>query len=242
MDTEASKEQGFDIAIPQVAVTEQRIPFIQDRGNVKLKQAGTARANEAASFEAPYGTKKGDYAFNNRDKTVLQQHISFFDPDNDGTIWPLDTFHGFRLLGFNLFLSILSTVIIHGGFSYPTGRSIIPDPFFRIFIARIHKDKHGSDSGSYDPEGRFEPQKFEDIFAKYASGDKKGITLVEIFRYMKGQRVVLDPFGWFAALFEWIATYILLWPADGRMMKEDIRRIFDGSLFYEISARRMKAK
>lgn len=35
-----------------------------------------------------------------------------------------------------------------------------------------------------------------------------------------------------------LATYILLWPEDGRMMKEDIRRIYDGSIFYEIAERR----
>jgi peroxygenase len=46
------------------------------------------------------------------------------------------------------------------------------------------------------------PQKFEDIFAKYASGDKQGITLPEVFNYMKGQRLVLDPIGWGGAFFE----------------------------------------
>lgn len=30
----------------------------------------------------------------------------------------------------------------------------------------------------------------------------------------------------------------MLWPKDGRMMKEDIRMIYDGSLFYVIAARR----
>lgn len=35
-----------------------------------------------------------------------------------------------------------------------------------------------------------------------------------------------------------IATWILLWPEDGRMKKDDIRRIYDGSLFFEIAARR----
>ena len=39
-----------------------------------------------------------------------------------------------------------------------------------------------------------------------------------------------------------IATWILLWPADGRMSKEDIRRIYDGSLFFEIAVRREKEK
>jgi hypothetical protein len=37
-----------------------------------------------------------------------------------------------------------------------------------------------------------------------------------------------------------IATYIMLWPEDGRMMKEDIRGIYDGSIFYTIASRRAK--
>merc|ERR1712144_162899 len=78
------------------------------------------------------------------------------------------------------------------------------------------------------------------IFAKYAGGDKKGITMGEVWTYMKGQRLYGDPIGWGAAGFEWIATWILLWPEDGRMKKDDIRRIYDGSLFFEIAARRKK--
>lgn len=30
-----------------------------------------------------------------------------------------------------------------------------------------------------------------------------------------------------------LATYLLLWPEDGIMRKEDIRRIYDGSIFYK---------
>jgi hypothetical protein len=36
------------------------------------------------------------------------------------------------------------------------------------------------------------------------------------------------------------ATYLMLWPEDGRMMKEDIRGIYDGSIFYTLAARRAK--
>jgi peroxygenase len=32
----------------------------------------------------------------------------------------------------------------------------------------------------------------------------------------------------------------MLWPEDGRMMKEDIRATFDGSIFYVIAERRAK--
>ena len=30
-----------------------------------------------------------------------------------------------------------------------------------------------------------------------------------------------------------LATYLLLWPEDGVMRKEDIRGVFDGSIFYK---------
>ncbi|KAF8862579.1 Caleosin-domain-containing protein [Acephala macrosclerotiorum] len=237
-----TEEEGFAVSIPEVPVTEQRGPFIEKEGDRKLKNPGTARANEAATTEAPHGATKNGRERDYKHQTVLQQHLSYFDRDGDGVIWPKDTFIGFYRLGYGLILSIISVLIIHPGFSWPTLSGWLPDPFFRIYIARIHKDKHGSDSGSYDTEGRLVPQKFEDIFSKYASGDKKGITLKEMFTYMKGQRLVMDPFGWSTALFEWGATYLLLWPKDGRMKKEDIRGIYDGSLFFEIAARREKKK
>jgi len=246
MSPAADQTKEFDIVIKQVPVTEQRKPFVQKDGDFKLEQPGTARANEAASVDAPVGTEKSNYSKNHRDETVLQQHVAFFDSDHDGVIWPLDTYRGFRQLGFNVFLSLLSLVIIHANFSYPTVSGFLPDPFFRVYTERIHKDKHGSDSGTYDNEGRYIPQKFEDIFAKYAGSeegkDKEGLTLWEALNLMKGQRVIFDPFGWGGASFEWLATYILLWPEDGRMKKEDIRRVYDGSLFYEVAARRAKEK
>lgn len=93
-------------------------------------------------------------------------------------------------------------LIIHPNFSYPTLSGWIPDPFFRIYTARIHKGKHGSDSGTYDNEGRFIPQKFEEIFSKYATGDKQSISIRETMDYMKGQRLISDPIGWGGAAFE----------------------------------------
>ncbi|RDW77674.1 caleosin-containing protein [Coleophoma cylindrospora] len=231
----------FVTGIEEVPVTETRTPFSQPEGSKVLKLPGTARATEAASVEAPNGTIPGPHSRRNH-QTVLQQHCAFFDRDSDGVIWPWDTWRSVRSLGYDFFLCVIAVVIVHGAFSYPTLSGILPDPFFRIYIDNINKGKHGSDSGTIDNEGRFIPQKFEDIFAKYASGDKQSISGQEILNYLSGQRVYMDPFGWFAASFEWFVTYVLLWPADGRMQKEDIRRIYDGSLFYEIAARREKGK
>lgn len=103
---------------------------------------------------------------------------------------------------------------------------------------------------TYDNEGRFRPQNFEDIFAKYDEGNKGGLDVWDFFRFWKGQRLVFDFFGWSANFLEckcfprlWVedlidlsiglATYLLLWPEDGIMRKEDIRGVYDGSIFYK---------
>lgn len=53
-------------------------------------------------------------------QSVLQQHVIFWDRDNDGVIWPTDTFIGFRDLGFNLLFCLIAALVINGSFSYPT--------------------------------------------------------------------------------------------------------------------------
>jgi hypothetical protein len=53
-----------------------------------------------------------------RGATNNAQHVAFFDADNDGAIWPLDTYRGFRRLGFNPLFSALAMPFIHGSFSY----------------------------------------------------------------------------------------------------------------------------
>ncbi|WYZ46122.1 hypothetical protein EsH8_IX_000347 [Colletotrichum jinshuiense] len=213
-------------SIPEVPVTVQRKPFLQPEEDQKLAHTGTPRANIAATYERPNGTTEHDWAKRHRHQT-----------DKDGVIYPTDTFWGFHKLGFGIFLSLISVFIIHGNFSYPTLHGYLPDPLFRIYVQNIHKDKHGSDTNTYDTEGRFNPQKFEDMFAKYAGG-RDYMTIWDVLAMLKGQRLVADPIGWGGAFFEWLATYLMLWPADGRMVKEDIRGIYDGSIFYTIAARR----
>lgn len=189
-----------------------------------INDIGIARANIAASVQCPMGTKKDDWDTQHQRDTVrplhqrhrhapagtantklqvLQQHTLFFDPDADGIIWPLDTYRGFRALEFNILLSIIATLFINGGLSYPSVPGILPDPFFRIWVQNIHKCKHGSDTGTYDTEGRFLPQKFEDVFSKYGTkGAEEGITFRQALSAWQGQRLAMDPFGWTAEFLE----------------------------------------
>lgn len=170
-------------------------------------------------------------------QTVLQQHCAFWDTDNDGVIWPLDTFRGFRALGFNLFLSVLSIFIIHSGFSYPSRirTTFLPDPFFRVFLNGIDLCKHGSDSGSYDSRGYFQPSQYNAAFEKYAAKPDEGMTVREVIHYLRGQRVALDFFGWFAAIFEFYTIVLLTYNRKtGICGKDDILASYDGSLFWKI--------
>lgn len=140
--------------------------------------------------------------FSNTNFQVVQQHVEYWDTDHDGIIWPQDTYIGCRKWGWSLPLAALATFIINFNLSYATLPGFLPDPFFRIHVNKIYKDKHGSDSMTYDNEGRFKPQNFEDIFAKYDRGDKGGLDIWDLLRFWKGQRMVFDFFGWSATLLE----------------------------------------
>ncbi|KAF8907670.1 Caleosin [Gymnopilus junonius] len=149
----------------------------------------------------------------------LQQHVAFFDRDNDGIIWPQDT-----NIQFGVFLSLVAMCIIHGGFSYVTWGSIIPDPYFRLNIKYMHR---ASD---------FDNERFNKIFDMYSAAPHTHLTFSQGMRMLHGNMNPFDP-----ATFEWLATYLMLWPSDSRgISKEDIVGVYDGSIFYKLSNRKPK--
>lgn len=196
-----------------------------------MENPGMPRANKAVSAEVPDGSPESP-----ENRTVLQQHVMFWDRDNDGVIYPWDTFVGFRRLGFGYLISTLAVPFIHGSFSYPTLKTWIPDPRFPIYLDRIHRTKHGSDSEVYDTEGRFVPQKFEEIFSKYDKGRKGGLSWRDIQEMVHANMNIVDPNGWTAERLEWWVTYLLLRDHKGLMSKEKIRGVYDGTIFAKIAA------
>ena len=66
--------------------------------------------------------------------------------------------------------------LIHATLSYLTMPDILPDPFFRIIVANVNRNEHGSASITSSAEGRFRSQNFEDVFAKYYTNHKGGLT------------------------------------------------------------------
>nr|GMD59792.1 peroxygenase-like [Ipomoea batatas] len=196
MATATDRNAAFSTEAPCAPVTmEHKVHTDLDSS---IPKPYMARGLAAVDCEHPNGTPGRKH----NNMSVLQQHIAFFDLDNNGIIYPWETYSGW-----------------------------IPSPFLPIYIQNIHKCMHGSDTETYDAEGRYLPAHFENIFTKYARTVPDKLTFVEVWKMTEGNRDAYDLFGWIAAKMEWGILYLLARDVDGMLSKEAIRRCFDGSLF-----------
>ncbi|KAK9091477.1 hypothetical protein Sjap_024654 [Stephania japonica] len=170
--------------------------------------------------------------------SALQKHVAFFDRNNDGIIYPSETYKGFRAIGCGVALSAAAALFINIGLSRKTrpGKSL--SLRFPIEIQHISRGKHGSDSGVYDAEGRFVPSKFEEIFQKHSLKNSSALTSEELSAMLKANRVPKDFGGWLASWVEWKILYRLCKDKNGALRKETIRAAYDGSLFKQMADER----
>ncbi|KAL3644724.1 putative peroxygenase 4 [Castilleja foliolosa] len=178
----------------------------------------------------------------NDESNVLKKHVMFFDRNNDGLIYPSETFQGFRAIGAGLLLSSVGAVFINVGFSRKTRPGKSFSIHFPIEVENIKLAKHGSDTGVYDKEGRFVPSKFEEIFIKHARTHQDALTSDELNNLLKSNRERNDFAGWLAAFAEWKLLYYLCKDKKGLLHKDVIRAVYDGSLFEQMEKEKASKK
>nr|AFK40610.1 unknown [Medicago truncatula] len=181
----ASNEAMATVARKAPITIQRKVP---DDLDTKLPKAYMPRALVAPDAENVNGT----WGHRHNDMSVLQQHAAFFDIDNDGIIYPWETFKGFRALGFNGVSFFIFAIILHAAMSYSTLPTWLPSPLLPIYIQNIHRAKHGSDSGSYDTEGRFIPANLELMFSKYAREVPDKLTMWELWHMTQANSVAYD--------------------------------------------------
>ncbi|CAN0924583.1 Probable peroxygenase 4 [Linum grandiflorum] len=174
--------------------------------------------------------------------SLLQKHVMFFDLDKDGVIYPSETYRGLRAIGASVLLSASVTFIIHLGFSARTRPGKPPSLRFPVEIKNIKKAKHGSDSDVYDSEGRFVPEKFEEIFAKHAKTHKNALTWKEVEELIKHNREPKDYLGWLAGFIEWKVLFNLAKDKNDLLQKETVRSMYDGTLFEVLEKQNKSSK
>ncbi|KAL8157572.1 hypothetical protein AgCh_002326 [Apium graveolens] len=129
----------------------------------------------------------------------------------------------------------VAAIFINMGLSSKTRPGKFPSLLFPIDIQNIHKGKHGSDTDVYDPEGRFVPKKFKEIFSKHAIANKSALTSDELMAMVKGNREPKNYSGWLASYVEWKILYVLCKDKDGLLHRDTIKAVYDGSLFEQMA-------
>jgi peroxygenase len=150
---------------------------------------------------------------------------------------------------------VIAVAVIHLTFSFWTRESLFQ--FLRdlpfggsLRLKMLDRGLHGSDARVYDTEGRFRAEAFESIFSKYgetrpvegagAGGEEKTeevITWAGIMKMLQRNRSIFDPTGWTATFLEWGGLYWVAGYDRGYMTKEDVRAMYDGTLWPKLAER-----
>ncbi|KAG8997416.1 hypothetical protein FRB90_012511 [Tulasnella sp. 427] len=176
------------------------------------------------SEDAPYPSKN---------PTDLQKHVAAFDRDGDGLITVADTCWALQKIGVSWIGAVIGCIVVHLFSSYVTQESWLPDPWFRIRIAGVHRIMHASSAGTFRQRGILDPVTFDSLFEMYGNPSEQTMTLQQVLTMWKNSRDMHDVFGTLANLGEWFGAWVALKGKDGKIKKEDLRSLIIGDYFHK---------
>lgn len=100
------------------------------------------------------------------------------------TLAHFNSFWGFHKIGFSVLLSAAAAIIIASSFAWPTTTGWTR-PSLSVSVANLDGEVHGSDSGSFDQEGRFIPVRFDAVFTRAAGSTAPGAASALTWRQVR---------------------------------------------------------
>lgn len=162
--------------------------------------------------------------------TALQKHLAFFDRNSDAKVSVRETFGGLRMLGMPSVVAMPAAISINGAMATPTAGY----PTLTLHIRSIEAGIHGSDTGIYDDNGLFVLEKFEAWFKTWDQDGDGALNLKELAKRLYKEEDLYDFFGLIASGGEFAALYLVA-AEDGKISKERMLGLYDGSLFYTLA-------
>lgn len=101
---------------------------------------------------------------------TIGQHVSFFSrsASHPSLIYPWETYASSRALGFNTLISLFMVLDFTLHVGYPTSEHLVPVSWVMkgcpVYVERIARAKHGSDTGCYSRNGEFDEAAFARIW------------------------------------------------------------------------------
>lgn len=187
--------------------------------------------------------------------TVLERHVSYFDPDGDGEITMAQTYRGLRGLGVGCVYSTLLTVLINLFLGFLTQKKLAT----RVSVRNIARGKHPYDTGVFNERGELDEQNFAALFcAPTARAPFDRLTRAEIRALIVKRGDPKKPFGqvgsvlsnWFSGkeiqLLLCVASDCTKVTAGGKhepaISRRTLRRFFTGHLLFLLARRRRIAQ
>lgn len=164
-------------------------------------------------------------------RPLLQEHLSFFDPQGTGSISFLDNYCGWRALGFGPLKSMAQTIGSAAVFGWRDGGTIV--------IEKIASYRPHGSTGLYDAEGFLDEEKWHQFLSAFGDVADDGVLTHEQARQVLASQTQLGKIS--ARQFESLYYVASQMNGSETVTLEQIGWLYDGSLLWRAALQRMSS-